>query len=39
VVGDNTIIAYGSTVPPNAVLDPNCFYSGVPVKKIKTFDT
>jgi UDP-3-O-[3-hydroxymyristoyl] glucosamine N-acyltransferase len=37
-IGDNTLVAYGSSVPPHSVLDSNCLYSGVPVKKIKTYD-
>ncbi len=37
-IGDNTIVAIGSTVPPGWVLDANCLYGGVPVKKIKSFE-
>jgi hypothetical protein len=35
VIGDNTVFGYGSTIPPHSVLEPNSFYSGVPVKKIR----
>ena len=38
VIGDNTVVAYGSTIPPNSILEPNCIYSGVPARKIKSFD-
>ena len=38
IIGDNTTVAMGSTVPANWKLDPNCLYGGVPVKKLKTFE-
>ncbi len=37
-IGDNTIVAMGSTVPANWKLDSNSLYSGVPVKKMKSFE-
>ncbi|MHA2073391.1 MAG: acyltransferase, partial [Candidatus Hodarchaeales archaeon] len=33
IIGDNTIVAMGSTIPANWELEPNCLYGGVPVKK------
>ena len=36
IIGDNTVIGYGSAIPPYSVLEPNSFYSGVPVKKIRS---
>lgn len=38
-IGDNTIVAMGSTIPANWSLEANCLYGGVPVKKIKTLDS
>jgi carbonic anhydrase/acetyltransferase-like protein (isoleucine patch superfamily) len=38
VVGSNTIVAAGSVVLENSVLEPNSLYAGVPVKRIKTID-
>ncbi len=37
-IGDNTIVAFGSSIPPNWTLDSNSLYGGVPVKKIKSFE-
>jgi hypothetical protein len=37
-IGDNTMVAYGSSIPPNWTLDSNCLYGGVPVKKLKSFE-
>jgi hypothetical protein len=37
IIGDNTMVGYGSTIPPNWHLDADSLYSGVPVKKLKTF--
>jgi hypothetical protein len=37
-VGDNTVVAMGSTVPPGWKLNANCLYGGVPVKKMKSLE-
>ncbi|NHJ01451.1 MAG: hypothetical protein EAX86_04880 [Candidatus Heimdallarchaeota archaeon] len=39
IIGDNTTVAMGSTVPANWVLDANSLYGGVPVKKLKSFNS
>ena len=38
-VGDNTVVAVGSTIPPTWILDANSLYGGVPVKKLKSFES
>ncbi|UCE13364.1 MAG: hypothetical protein JSV04_14410 [Candidatus Heimdallarchaeota archaeon] len=38
-IGDDTIVAINSTIPPNWILDANSLYGGVPVKKLKSFDS
>jgi hypothetical protein len=37
-IGNNTVVAIGSTVPPGWTLDANSLYGGVPVKKLKSFE-
>lgn len=38
-IGDNTVVAINSTIPPNWSLDANSLYGGVPVKKLKSFNS
>lgn len=38
-IGKNTMVTYGSSVPPNWVLDDNSLYGGVPVKKLKSLES
>ena len=37
-ISSNTIIAAGSIVKENTIIEPNSIYAGVPVKKIKDID-
>ena len=35
-IGENSIIAAGSVVLENTIVEPGCIYGGVPAKKIKS---